>query len=332
MVRFLSRLGAAMALAIMLSLAGCTTGVVTPTPTPTGTIAPTPTPTVTPTPTPTVTPTPTPTVTPTPPPTPRPTPAGYPTSRSQVGVPAGTALTAYTGPMSITVDGTVVDSKTVTGQLRVFAKNVVIKNSQINGTVYADDATSNSFTITDSTVAIGNQAGTGIGDVNFTATRVLVTGGNRSINCFRDCTVEHSLVTDQFRDPTGVYHESGIRMGSNSVIRFNNILCNAPEYKDAGCSADLTGYGDFAVVQNNTINGNYFADVAEGYCSYGGSTSGKPFSAGVNHIVFTNNTWQRNAKGTCGSYGPITSFDSSAPGNVWSGNVWTDGALVQPSN
>ena len=261
------------------------------------------------------------------------TPAEFP-SNATTGVPAGTVLTAYTGDMSIQTAGTVIDGKTVTGQLRVFAKDVVIRNSIINGTVYTDaDANVGSFTITDTTVNVGNQPGTGIGDVNFTALRVHVTGGNRSINCFRDCTVQDSYVSGQFRDSTGTYHESGIRMGSSSTIVHNYILCDAPDVApDAGCSADLTGYGDFAIVQNNLIQGNYFADVASGYCSYGGSTQGKKYSAGVNGIVFRDNTWQKNAKGICGTYGPVTSFDSAAPGNVWVGNRWTDGTPILPAN
>jgi hypothetical protein len=281
-----------------------------------------------PTPTATSTPTPTPTVTPTPTPTP-----GFPTAAT-TGVPAGTTLTPYTGPLSIQMAGVVIDSMTVTGDLRIFAKGVVIRNSVINGTVYTDsDANVGGFTITDSTVNVGNQQGTGIGDVNYTALRVQVSGGNRSINCFRDCTVLDSYVHGQFRDASGKFHESGIRMGSNSTIIHNYVLCDAPNVApDAGCSADLTGYGDFAIVQNNLIQGNFFADVASGYCAYGGSTGGKSYSAGVNHIVFRNNTWQKNAQGTCGSYGPVTSFDSAAPGNIWTGNVWTDGTVVQPAN
>lgn len=264
--------------------------------------------------------------------TPTPT-AAFPAAAT-TGVPAGITLTPYTGNLSIQIAGTVIDGKTVTGQLRVFAKGVVIRNSVIDGSVYTDsDANVGSFTITDTTVNVGNQPGTGVGDVNFTALRVQVTGGNRSINCFRDCTVQDSYVHGQFRDSTGTYHESGIRMGSGSTIVHNYILCDAPNVApDAGCSADLTGYGDFAIVQNNLIQGNYFADVASGYCTYGGSTQGKKYSAGVNGIIFRDNTWQKNVKGTCGSYGPVTSFDSAAPGNVWSGNRWTDGTLILPAN
>ncbi|WP_166793312.1 DUF4082 domain-containing protein [Cryobacterium lactosi] len=313
------------------------TGAATPTP---PVVTPTPTPpVVTPTPTPpVVTPTPTPTppvVTPTPtPPVVTPPAAGGFPSAANTGVPAGTALTDYTGPCRITAPGTVIDAKRVNcGTLSIAATGVSITRSVINGGVYNDDSGTGSFSITDSQVDVGNKAGTGIGDVRFTATRVHVTGGNRSVNCFRDCTLANSYVHGQFRDSTGTYHESGVRMGSGSVIRGNTIACDAPDVApDAGCSAALTGYGDFAVVQNNIIDGNKFVGGSGGYCTYGGSTQGKPYSSGTRDIRFTNNVWERGSSGKCGFYGPITSFDTNAPGNVWSNNKWDDGTAVQAAN
>jgi len=64
----------------------------------------------------------------------------------------------------------------------------------------------------------------------------------------------------------------------------------------AGCSADLTGYGDFGPVQNNTIDTNLFAASTAGYRPYGGSSAGKPYSDQTNHIVFTSNVWQRGTR------------------------------------
>ena len=250
-------------------------------------------------------------------------------SDATTGVPAGTALANYAGTCTITTPNTVIDAKTVNCSLRIQAKNVTITRSLINGTVFATD--NGSFTISDSDVRVGEREGTGIGDVNFTATRVEVTGGNRSINCFRDCTVDSSYVHGQYRDATGQAHESGIRMGSNSVIRGNTIACTAPDVAPAaGCSAALTGYGDFAVVQSNTIDGNYFRAGSGGYCAYGGSSTDKPYSSGVNNVKFTNNVWERGESGLCGFWGPIVSFDRGAPGNVWSNNLYDNGKAITP--
>jgi hypothetical protein len=291
----------------------------------------TPTATTTPTAKPTPTSTPKPTSTPTPPQAPAPGSSTAFPNHTNTGVPAGTALSTYTGPCTITAANTVIDAKTINCTLDIRATGVSVTRSVVNGTLSAGSGAS--FTVSDSNINVGAQAGTGIGDANFVATRVEVTGGNRSVNCSSNCTVQDSYVHGQFTDSTGVYHESGIRIGAGSTIRHNTIACTAPDVApDAGCSAALTGYGDFAVVQNNVIDGNQFVAGSGGYCSYGGSTAGKPYSAGVNNIRFTNNVWQRGSGGKCGFWGPITSFDSAAPGNVWSNNKWDDGTTVAPAN
>lgn len=323
------------------------------TPKPTATATPKPTPSTTPTPTPTVTPKPTPTPTPTatPKPTPTPTPTTTPTpppanaggtvvlgrsfpNAATTGVPAGVTLTKYTGPCTIQTAGYVIDAKQVDCSLRILAKDVVIKNSKINGTVYADyTQNQGSFTITDSEVFAGDGPWTGIGDAWFTATRVEVTGGTRSINCYAYCTVRDSYVHGQLHDTTGVHHESGIRVNTNSTLIGNTIACDAPDFPpDAGCSAAITGYPDFDPVQNNVIDGNLIIAGSGGYCSYGGSTTGKPYSGQTKNITFKNNVYQKGQSGKCGFWGAITSFDRNAPGNVWTNNLYDDGTPVPPAN
>lgn len=265
------------------------------------------------------------------PPPPISIPDGFPNAAT-TGVPAGVRLAPYQGPCNITTAGTVIDGKIVNCTLNVRAADVTIRNSVINGTVYNDEASNGlGFTIVDSEVRIGNRGGTGIGNVGFTALRVEVTGGNRSINCWRDCTVRDSYVHGQFTDLSGVAHESGIRMGSGGVISHNTIGCDAPDVPpDAGCSAGLTGYGDFATVEDNLIERNLFLTTTGGTCAYGGSSSGKAYGD-ANHIRFIDNVFQRTAaRPNCGYWFPIASFDSSAPGNVWRGNVWSDGGVVGP--
>jgi hypothetical protein len=262
-------------------------------------------------------------------------------SADTTGVPAGTQLSTYTGPCNIQTNDVVIDAKIINCDLRVLAQRIKITRSIINGTIQSDPNYFNgSFTLTDSEVRMPAAAGTGIGDANFVATRVEVTGGSRSINCYLNCTVQNSYVHGQYTDKRGIDHESGIRVGSNSVLRGNTIGCTASNVPpDAGCSAAITGYGDFAIVQDNTIDGNLILAGSGGYCVYGGSTAGKPFSEGVNNIKFTNNVWQRgkamgdgNRGYICGFWGPVTSFDSQAPGNVWTNNLYDDGTPVPPAN
>jgi hypothetical protein len=132
-------------------------------------------------------------------------------SADTTGVPEGTNLTDYTGPCEISTPGTVIDAKRVDcWPLQINAEGVVITRSLIDGFVYAGDDGTGSFTITDTDVQMGDYPGTGIGDARFTATRVHVTGGKRSVSCFRDCTVEHSYVhrlLPRIRHPDGVQRD-----------------------------------------------------------------------------------------------------------------------------
>ena len=217
-------------------------------------------------------------------------------------MPAGVSLSTYTGPCTITAANTVIDAKTVNCDLTIKASNVKISRSKINGIVSIDEnaPSSYSFAISDSIVNGGDRVVTSVGAQNFTAKRVHVTGGNRSMHCWMNCVVEDSYMHGQMTDEKGVAHESGIRMGQGSTIRHNTITCDAPDVPpDAGCSAGLTGYGDFAPVQNNTIDNNLFQGTTGGYCAYGGSSKGKPYPDTKN-IVFTNNVFARGNSGRCG--------------------------------
>lgn len=253
---------------------------------------------------------------------------------SNTGVPAGTQLTSYAGPCTITQSGTLIDAKTVNCDLIIRAANVMIKRSKINGTISSgtESKLGYSFTVEDSEINAGNFPGTAVGEVNFVVRRSHVYGGNRSSNCWVNCELTDNYFHGQMTDPTGVYHESGVRMGAHGVIQHNTIICDAPDVPpDGGCSASLTGYGDFAAVEDMLIKNNYFPGTTGGYCAYGGSSKQKAFSNDTNNIRFIDNVFAHgNGSGKCGWWGSITDFDPSAPGNIWQNNTWTDGAKVTP--
>ena len=240
------------------------------------------------------------------------------------GVPPGTSLTPYTGPCRITRPGTVIEARTVDCNLTVEAPGVEIRDTVVNGSVANGEASHGlGFTITDSEVRLGDHPGTGIGAVDFTAQRVEVTGGNRSVYCLRGCTIRDSWVHGQFTDRSGVAHESGIRMGADTTIVHNTIACDAPMVPpDAGCSAGLTGYGDLGVIERVLVQDNRFVTTPGATCAYGGATADKSLS---NHIRFIGNVFERGPHRSCGVWAAIMDFDPTAPGNVWSGNRWDDG-------
>jgi hypothetical protein len=263
---------------------------------------------------------------------------------SSTGVPVGTTLTPYTGSCNVTTSNVVIDAKTINcDPLTIAASNVQITRSRVNGEVSIDSypnsysfAISDSEVIANSTSTGANDGATGIGKSNFTAIRDNVHGGIRAVWCEFNCTVKDSWLHGQLTDQSGAAHESGVRMGENSTITHNSIICEAPDVPpDAGCSADLTGYGDFEVIEDNTISSNLFEATPGGTCAYGGSTPNKPYSSGVNHIVFQSNIFQhRNSvenSGHCGYWFAISDFDSNAPGNQWINNRWDDGKVVAPN-
>lgn len=259
------------------------------------------------------------------------------------GVPAGTTLTNYTGPCTITTNGTTINAQMVNcGPLVIRAANVTITNSLVNDGINIETAYcgSASLTITDShidmpeSVSGGNSGSTGLLRCNYTANRVNVTGGRRSMYCVSNCTIENSWVHAQGVDEAGGAHFSGIRMEQNGTFRHNSITCEATRAgADSGCSAGLTGYGDFAPVRNNLIERNLFYRGGAGgstVCAYGGSSDGKPYSSGAEHIRFIGNRFVRGGNGHCGNLQTAIHYDAGRPGNQWMDNLFDTGAPVIP--
>jgi hypothetical protein len=258
---------------------------------------------------------------------------------ANTGVPDGTELSDYTGSCEITAANTVIDGKRVMCDLDIAAEGVEIRNSEVHGGVYADDPT-DAVTVTDSTIDAGpvhtpaTEGERGIGSRNFRLLRVEVRGGYSSGMCEYDCEVRDSWLHGQDRDEGGHAHESGIRLGSGTTPRsqrliHNTIVCDAKEVlPDAGCSADVTGYGDFAPIRNNLVEQNLLGASPEGaFCAYGGSTKEKPFPNGSNN-VWRHNIFQRGANGKCATYAPMVDGDWGKRGNLWTGNRWDTGGSV----
>ena len=273
---------------------------------------------------------------------------------SNTGVPAGTQLTNYTGPCTITTANTVIDKKTVNCVLDIRAQNVQITNSLINGRVYVDDTRcasisstdgsitnpgTASFTITDSTVVTNEILNRALTYCNYTATRVNLSGGGSTAICI-NCTIQDSYLHDPQEDPDGHAHNSTVRMGAKGNLIHNTLWCNVRDIAStdgsgdvSGCSANQTAYShDATVAYYDTMRRNFYAAIPDGYCGYGGSTGGA--GAGkVSNMKFIENIFQRGSNGNnwnptayiCGYYGPITSLDLDLPGNEFTNNTWDNG-------
>ena len=258
------------------------------------------------------------------------------------GVPAGTTLTAYTGSCTITANNTVIDSKNVQcSPLTVQASNVTITKSLLFGGVNIPSSSCGSASMTltdvhvDSPQEVGGAGDTGILRCSYTANRVEVTGGRRSMSCVNNCTIENSWVHDQGDDSQNQAHFSGIRMEQNGTIRHNTIVCEGTRSGVvSGCSAGLTGYPDFAPIHHNLIERNMFlrgSGNGPGICAYGGATGGKPYSndpTNATYIRFIGNRFVRDGAQYCGIYGTISGYDENGTGNEWTDNLYDDGTAV----
>lgn len=244
-------------------------------------------------------------------------------------------LTPYTGPCSINTDNVVIDSKEVNCErLRITADNVTIVNSLINCRIDTPDPMdpqySFSFTLTDSSVAVGDLLGEKAVKLgNMVLTRADITGTSNSVTCTANCTIIDSWLHDQATDPEGILHVSALRQGNGGLYRHNSIICEAARGQGAGgaCSGAITGYGDQVVVQNNLIENNLILAGTASICVYGGSGNGRIYADQANNIRFLNNIFSRGASGRCGTYALIAAWRPDLPGNVFAGNTYLeDGA------
>ncbi len=313
----------------------------TPTPKPTATPAPTPTPK------PTTVPTPTPTATPsaTPAPGSGSTSCALPKypSASCTGVPAGTVLSAYTGPCQITTAGTVIDAKTANCDLDIRAANVTIKRSKVNGLVILDTdlagSSAWSFTLVDSEVDASTQQRAAVSTGNMTVLRSNIHGGVTAAQCEEksvSCTITDSYLHGQYIKPNSNWHLGGFLSdgGGPITLRHNFVTCDqqAVYGSDGGCTGDINLIPNFGTAHNVTIDSNLLgANTHSAFCTYGGERSDGAYPHG-NHIVYTNNIFQRGTNKLCAAYGAVNAFNSSGTGNVWTNNKWDDGTTLPPAN
>lgn len=266
---------------------------------------------------------------------------------ANTGIPSGTTLTNYAGPCTVAAANTIIDAKSITCSLTIRAANVQIKNSKITaGNIFVE---SGSLVLSDSEVDFGqNGNDEGLRGNNFTVLRANMYGGKRQFWCLDTCTLQDSYLHDQLSDPSGNTHESAARVQENTTLRHNTLWCNAPDFPpDAGCSANQTGYPDFAPVHDNTMERNLYMATTGAYCSYGGgasASSDKPYAQNplnATNIRLIDNVFQRGTKPndrttiplsdkrryTCGYYGVTTGYDNTKTGFVFTGNMWDDGLL-----
>jgi hypothetical protein len=271
--------------------------------------------------------------------------ASYPNA-STAGVPAGTQLTAVPGQatsgpgwswksagyVQVTGDGAVLSNLSVAGNINVAASNVTIKdvkvvNSGADSMGISLRHTSN-VTIENSTIA-GSDASSGrlmvgVKDVygDDTGTQVL------DDNIYQTGTgvqIYQGLIQGNYIHDLGFIagdHVNGVTTngGTSQLTIEHNTILNPYNQTDA-----VGLFEDFGVVANVTIDNNLLG--GGGYSIYGGNGSmGTPYNIKVTNNRFSTTVWPNG-----GLYGPVAYFNSSASGDVWSGNVWDSTGQTIPA-
>jgi len=246
-------------------------------------------------------------------------------------VPAGTSLSAYSGPCTIKAD-TVIDGKTINCGLSITAGKVTISRSKVNGRI--DVINDASLAISDSEVDGQNVQAPAIGYRNLTVQRVDVHNAQHGILCEDNCLIKDSYVHIEYIPAGAAWHMNAFLSngGADNTLIHNTLRCSVPiTQNDGGCTADAAIFGDFGPNNRYTFDNNLFlASTQISYCAYGGTDPGKPYGTKVSGIIFRNNVFEPGTNSKCGLYGTVTSFDTDAAGNVWSNNVYTNGKAVTP--
>jgi hypothetical protein len=254
---------------------------------------------------------------------------GWPDA-TNTGVPAG--VTLHDCPTTITATGTY-DACLFSGGLVVHANNVTITRSLITGQVDAGDGPEQSgLVISDSTIdcnclsADTEHSPAAILYSNFTLLRVNIYNSAHGAALGSNVVIQDSYIHDLGGNTEA--HKDGIYVGNGTqvTIRHNNIECSDGPIQ--GCTAAIGLLTDFTDITFFTIDGNLL-NTNGSYCLYGSGGPSKQYRS--NNITFTNNHFGRKDHPNCGSFGPVTYFDITQPGMVWSGNVWDDtGEIVPP--
>ncbi len=249
------------------------------------------------------------------PPSKKPRTTGWP-GADNTGVPAGVTLSRYTGPSTITRDGTVIDGKSVTTCLNIQAKGVVIKRSKLtcDGDTIVRVAPNGderaSVTIEDSDID-GGRTAMAIGWSNYTLRRVDIYNINEGPRIGNKVLIEdswiHGMVLTNKDDHQDALQTTG---GVGSIIRHNTI--------DAMSPTDHTFNAAFMVgAEFGPLRGLRFEDNL---------VNGGGFSINVrNDPQMSDNIFRRNTFQRGGIYGAVVLWGINSNTTQWDKtNVWKD--------
>ena len=241
----------------------------------------------------------------TPPPDSGPPTTGYP---DETNTGARGALTPRSGDITVDDDGAILENLDIKGAVRVYAKNVTIRNVKITTGGYWPilfDGTGG--VVEDSTIVGTVNSQACVGGRGMTIRRLNCSGAGDGIKLGSSSTMTDSYIHDLGTDPDA--HNDGCELGSEDVTVRHNTILNPHGQTSAvfiGASAPSTNI----LVEDNVLAGG-------GYTVYGPDP-------GSSNVKVLNNKFSTRYSAKGGSYGPVAHWKTGS-GNEWSGNSWMDG-------
>lgn len=246
---------------------------------------------------------------------------GLKPDETNTGVPAGTTLTNYTGPTTITTAGTVIDGKIITAQLNVKANNVTIKNSKLGPGGYWTVLVGDGITgtkILNSELYAPNGAYTAIGISDGIVCGNHIHGYENSITIGANMIIQANYIHGMKGDGSTTPHYDGIEVysGSNSKIWGNNIMMNSPTGSWLGDTGAVNITTEWSNISNVEVKGNWMGGGS--YTLYVRKSSGSNAYT-YSNIGVINNRWYGSAPKGFAAWGPISDDGGSI---TFTNNVW----------
>ena len=276
-------------------------------------------------------------------------------SASNTGVLAGKALTKYTGPLTITTAGTVIDGKAVYGDLKIQAGNVIIRNSYLHcgtnipsgnsGCIDANSGSIYNLQVLNNTIIPDRPSyyRDGIVGHEYTARYNHISRTNDGLGIFNkpggsvnaNVTAEYNYIHDLTHwnhDPahSDGTHNDGIQVqgGQNITIRYNNVVGSVVAGDGLGTYGTHAGSAlivnqNVAKIANMVVDSNWFDRGQNSVCIQYGKYSNVTVTLQNNH--FGRNQYDFGG----GSKYPIrvNSKSKSSISGLWT-NRWEDNNVL----
>lgn len=246
---------------------------------------------------------------------------------SNTGIPSGTNLTAYTGSLTISTAGTVIDSKIISGDLKINANNVTIKNSRLSTGGYfavTSNASSGVKLVNNEILSSngGNKYVGVIGKYELICGNY-IHGFENPISMYSGGAVIQANLIDKFEAGQADPHSDGIEIygGSNYKIWGNNIMLTAPSGSWLTATGAINVSDDSSVIDNVEIHGNWL-----GGGSYTLYVDDK-FGYNISNVKITDNVFYGIPPTGRAAYGPIF-IRSGGTVTTNTGNKWENGQAL----